>query len=290
MDKKLTKRKNSSSTTTKLLKDNPTCSKCNKKVKDLSSHYCLCKTGIINLGNSCYISSVFQAIAELQIFSTLPTDAHLYTIFQQLSTYSEDPVCLDLALDEIKDLWSHENLQEDSYEFLMTVLPLLDSNKFMYEYLSQRYCEICHYNYEAVIREDFSFNMTIDKSLQEQLNGTIDLIDDICENCGKGYLMKLRSFSTEPEILMLRIMRFQINEKTGKPSKIWNKVMLPETVTINNRLYKLAVVILHKSKALNHGHYMVYIHTKKIIIDDEKIYYDKPLKLDCSYFYTAFYI
>lgn len=66
--------------------------------------------------------------------------------------------------------------------------------------------------------------------------------------------------------------------------------MLPETVTINNRLYKLAVVILHKSKALNHGHYMVYIHTKKIIIDDEKIYYDKPLKLDCSYFYTAFYI
>ena len=81
-----------------------------------------------------------------------------------------------------------------------------------------------------------------------------------------------------------------INEKTGKPSKNWNKVMLPEIVTINNRLYEIVVVILHKSKARNQGHYMVYIHTKKIIIDDEKIYYDKLLKSDYSYFYTVFYI
>jgi ubiquitin C-terminal hydrolase len=132
--------------------------------------------------------------------------------------------------------------------------------------------------------------MTVDKTLQEQINGTVDVIDEVCENCGKGFLMKLRNITKEPEILMVRIMRFQINQKTGRPSKIWNKVKLTEEIVLNNRIYKLSVVILHKSKALNHGHYLVYFHQKKIIIDDEKVQYNKTLNLDCSYFYIAFYV
>jgi uncharacterized UBP type Zn finger protein len=291
MDKKtVTKRKQTTSSCTKLVKESAECLKCSSKLKQAEDHFCKCKTGIVNIGNSCYISSIFQTIAELKLYSTLNTDSQLYTVFDQANRYSEDSISIELALEEIKNLWSHENLQEDAYEFFMTVLPLLDSWKFMYEYFSQRYCEICNYSHEAVICEDSCFNMTVDKSLQQQLDGTVDSIDEICDNCGKGFLMKLRTFFKEPEILMIRILRFQINAKTGKPSKIWNKVQLPEQVTVGSKVYKLNIVVLHKSKALNHGHYLVYIHTKKIIIDDEKVYYNKPLKLDCSYFYIAFYM
>jgi Ubiquitin carboxyl-terminal hydrolase. len=67
-------------------------------------------------------------------------------------------------------------------------------------------------------------------------------------------------------------------------------VALPQKLTIGDKKYELDIVILHKSKALNHGHYIVYFHRKKIIIDDEKVYYNKVLKLDYSYFYIAFYV
>ena len=286
----VTKRKQGVGRPRKVLKENPECPKCACKVISLETHDCGCKTGLVNLGNSCYISSVFQAISELKIYSSLPTESQLFLLLEQLNASSDSSLCPDLALFELKDLWLHEELQEDAFEFLTTILPLLDSGKLMYEYLSQRYCEICHYNYEAVVGEDCCVNMCVDKSLQEQLNGTVDPIDEICPNCGKGFLMKLRNFLKEPEILMVRIMRFQFNTKTGKPSKIWNKVQLPEEVSVGNRKYRLGTVVLHKSKALNHGHYLTYIHSKQIIIDDEKIHYNKALKLDCSYFYIAFYI
>ena len=214
------KRKQTSSSTTKFIKKNIECPTCSATVKNMQDHICPCKTGLINIGNSCYISTIFQAISELQIYSNLSQESSLFTLLQQLSTHSEAPYCPDLALFEIKDLWTHEGEQEDAYEFLMTILPLFESNKFMYEYLNQKYCENCNNYYEAVVREDYCVNLSIDKKLKDLLETIVDPIDEICGNCNKGFLMNLRSFLKEPEILMVRIMRFQINAKTGKPSKL----------------------------------------------------------------------
>lgn len=290
MDKSVQKRKQLPTTTSKFLKSNPKCEKCKTSVQSLQSHFCNCKSGLINLENSCYISSVFQAIAELKIYSSLPEDSQLLSLFEKLNTFSSTSLCPDLGLFEIKDLWTHEGLQEDAYEFFTTILPLLDISKFTYEYLSQRYCENCHFSYEGIVGEDCCVNMSVDKPLEVQLNEAIDIIDEICPNCGQGFLVKIKNIMKVPEILMVRIMRFQFNPKTGRPSKIWSKVKLPEEVTLSNKKYKLSTAILHKSKALTHGHYLTYIHEKQIIIDDEKVHYNKSLKLDCSYFYIAFYI
>jgi ubiquitin C-terminal hydrolase len=291
MDTKRTgKRKQTESRTVKGVKMTMDCESCKGKMGQPEKHFCRCKSGIVNLGNSCYMSAIFQMVAELRLFSVVSEDSQLYTVLSQLGEFSETSLTLELALNEIGNLWTHEGLQEDAFEFFMTILPVLDSFKFHYEYLSQRYCEICHFSYEGAIMEDYSFNMSVDKTLEEQLNETVDVIDEVCGNCGKGYLNKLKTISKVPEVVMVRIMRFQINQKTGRPSKIWNKVKLPEEITLTDRKYRLSVVILHKSKALNHGHYMVYLHQKKIVIDDEKVVYNKPLKLDCSYFYIAFYV
>ncbi|OMJ81643.1 hypothetical protein SteCoe_17860 [Stentor coeruleus] len=268
-----------------------TCSTCQKFLKNTQQHNCICKRGIVNIGNSCYISSVLHAVAELNIYSTLPEDSQLGAFLKVLSTHSTKAASPRIALCEINDLWEHRNLQEDAFEFFMTILPLLQSSKFTYEYLSQRLCEICHYTCEAVIREDCSIHMEVNgTSLQEQLQSSVEPIDEICKNCSKGYMMRYKNISKAPEILAVRIVRFMVNEKTGKPSKIWNKVALPAEVTVNGKLYKLEVVILHKSKALHHGHYTVYLRNKKILIDDEKVYYNKTLKLDYSYYYLAFYV
>lgn len=249
------------------------------------------RRGILNIGNSCYISSVFQAISHLKIHSTLPTHSKLSHLLNTLASNLEKAACPKQAISEISDLWEHQNAQEDAFEFFMTILPLMQSEKFTYEYLCQRFCEVCHYTCEAVAREDCSLMMTVNgKTLQEQLNGTVEPIDEICGQCGKGFMMLYRNIMKAPNILAVRIMRFAINQKTGKACKISNKVPLPAQVVVGGKNYELEVVILHKSKALSHGHYMVYFYQKKILVDDEKVYYGKVLKLDYSYFYIAFYI
>ena len=284
------KRKNLSSKPSKQIKPTSNCPKClSPLTKD--EHYCECQSGLVNIGNSCYISTIFQALSELNAYSSLNQESQLFTLLSQLSCYSNTALCPDLALEEIKDLWTHENLQEDAFEFFMTILPLLEASKFMFEFFSQKYCEICHFAFEPVVEEDFCLNMSLsDKSLQEQVNGVVEAVDEVCENCGKGFLSKLRSVTREPEIFMVRVMRFQVNQKTGKVSKIWSKALIPESIKVGKKDYSLKVVILHKSKALNHGHYLVYLHQKKILIDDEKVLYNRPLKMDCSYFYIAFYV
>jgi uncharacterized UBP type Zn finger protein len=294
MDRKQSsKRKNPSSKVIKQLKVTSNCPKCLEPFTT-QDHFCECQTGIINIGNSCYISSVFQAISELQVFSSLNPEGNFFSLLTQLSSHSSTPLVPDLALEELKDLWTHENMQEDAFEFLMTLLPLLESSKFEFEFVSYKYCEICHFSYDPVIEEDYAFNMNLaDKAvqgLQEQVTGIVEPVDEVCENCGKGFLSKLRTVTKEPEIFMVRVMRFQVNQKTGKLGKIWTKVLLPERLKIGNKEYLLNVVVLHKSKALNYGHYMVYLHKKKVIIDDEKVFYNKPLKMDSSYFYIAFYV
>lgn len=249
------------------------------------------KRGIFNVGNSCYISSVFQAISHLNIHSAMPAHSKLFNLLNNLAITSPKAVCPKKAISEISDLWEHQNAQEDAFEFFMTILPLMQSSKFTYEYLCQRFCEVCHYTCEAVAREDCSLMMTLNgKSLQEQINGTVDPIDEICAKCGKGFMMLYKNIMKAPSILAVRIMRFAINQKTGKACKIWNKVALPASVVVGGKNYELEVIILHKSKALNHGHYMAYFYQKKILVDDDKVHYDKVLNLDYSYFYIAFYV
>ena len=291
MGKKIiSKRKQDTINNGKYVKGKQECPLCHKNLKLLEDHYCNCKRGIVNIGNSCYINAVFQTMAELNIFSCLPEKSQLGALLDELCIGSDEALTPDLALFEIKDLWTHNNLQEDAYDFFLTILPLFESSKFTFEYLSQRICEVCHLTCEAVVREDCSIHMAVDgRSLQEHLDGTVEPIDELCGKCG-NYMMRLLNIMKAPEILTVRIVRFQMNQKTGKTSKIWNKVELPEKVTIGNKEYMLEVVILHKSKALNHGHYIVYLHKKKIIIDDAKVFYNKALRLDYSYFYIAFYI
>ena len=138
------------------------CHQCLKQYISHRGHFCGCKSGIVNIGNSCYISSVLQAVAELGIFANLPEDSSLFALLQLLNSSSAFAVTPDLALFELRDLWTHENLQEDAFDFFLTILPLLQSSKFTFEFLSQRLCEICHYTCEAVVREDCSIHMAVD--------------------------------------------------------------------------------------------------------------------------------
>ena len=249
------------------------------------------KTGIKNIGNSCYINSVFQAVAHLKLHSGLPCRSKLFNFLCSLSSGRNRSLCPKLAIREIKSIWNHQNMQEDAFDFFMSILPLLQSKKFKFKYRSQRLCSICNYSCKAVSYEDTSLMMSLNgKSLQDQVDRTIDQIDQVCTNCGKGFMMLCKTLTQNPKILAVRILRFTVNELTGRPSKISNKVELPRNLKVNKKEFTLEAVILHKSKTLERGHYTVYFPQCKILIDDEQVYLNKRLKLDYSYFYIAFYI
>lgn len=249
------------------------------------------KTGIKNIGNSCYINSVFQAVAHLKLHAGLPCRSKLFNLLCSLTSGQNRSLCPKLAIRELKSIWNHKNMQEDAFEFFMSILPLLESKKFRFRYRSQRLCSICDYSAKAVSCEDTSVMMALNgKSLQDQVDRTIDPIDQVCSKCGKGFMVICKTFMQTPKILAVRILRFKVSELTGRPLKISNKVELPRNLVVNKRKFTLEAVILHKSKSLDRGHYTVYFPQCKILIDDEQVHVNKSLKLDYSYFYIAFYI
>ena len=103
------------------------CLQCKKNTLNNLNHYCGSKTGIVNIGNSCYISSVFQAIAELNSFSCLNEESQLNILLAQLNSPSNHAISPNLALFEINTLWAHNNLQEDAFDFFLTILPLMEN-------------------------------------------------------------------------------------------------------------------------------------------------------------------
>lgn len=266
------------------------CLKCSIIYDIEDTHHCQCKTGLINIGNSCYINSVFQAFAELNVPLYITSDSQLGLLIKSLGSYSEQPFSPEIVLTELDHLWEHKNVQEDAHEFFSSMLAAFDGSVFQFSTQTESYCESCASNFFGEIKEDNTFHMMLDgSSLQQQIDGSMEEIIMECPTCTWPKLNCLKTFFKAPEILVVKLNRFQFNASTGKASKVPSKVAIPQSININSKQYTLNTVIMHKSRALTYGHYTTYFHTKKIIIDDETVQYNKCLKLDHSHIYIAFY-
>ncbi|CAG9326653.1 unnamed protein product [Blepharisma stoltei] len=266
------------------------CLKCSTLYNKEDEHFCQCKTGLINIGNSCYINSVFQVFADLMVPLYITSDSQLGLMIKSLRSYSEQPISTEIVLTELDHLWEHKNVQEDAHEFFIAMLAAFNGSVFQFSTQSECFCESCNLSFIGDLKEDNTFHMMIDGStLQEQINGSMEEILADCPNCTWPKLTCYKTIIKPPEILVVKMNRFQFNQTTGNASKVSSKVEIPQNVEIGTKRYSLSAVILHKSRSLRYGHYTTYFHRKKILIDDEVVFYNKTLKLDHAHFYIAFY-
>lgn len=266
------------------------CLICSKANYTGTKHYCNCKTGILNMGNSCYINAALQALAELEIPLELPPDSLFLAAYNKLREFSPDSLSLVSVLPEISDVWEHYSKQEDAHEFFTALLALCDSSRFSFEMSSRIICTNCEDSSSDFLRKDNTFHMVIDESsLQTQINETSEIIEVDCATCGYSKHILYKKVEKVEDVFIVKMNRFQFNPKTCRAAKIRTKSELPSEVKIGEESLQLNTVIMHKGKAVTHGHYVTYMHSKEILIDDDKVIYGQQFNLDYSYFYIAFY-
>lgn len=260
--------------------------------KKILFHVCSYKTGIINLGDTCYISSVIQILSELEIPCILDKYHPFSISYNSLKLNNSEFTILSDALQGILNLWRHSG-QADAYRFFACLFGAMDYSRFIYKYNAVTVCLEC----ERVLSEeklsDIGFVMNIGRdeyrSLQEQVNHADIQVEKFCENCYRSNAIEHREFDTLPDVLCVKIERYSFNISKHRAIKLTKRVPIPEILHINQTRYTLTCAILHLGKSTEKGHYSSYLHSKSCLIDDEKIILNKRMKLDSPNFYIIYY-
>ena len=121
-------------------------------------------------------------------------------------------------------------------------------------------------------------------------------IDWKCPRCLESKVRKLSSLITEPEVLILQLMRYKYDDTQEKVRKIHNKVTSPQTLILpSGNRYSLHSVINHIGEDTQSGHYNVIMfeaETERIVLlDDTSISYIDHLEEEMkTTSYIFFYI
>ena len=260
--------------------------------KKILSHVCSYKTGIMNLGDTCYISSVLQILSELKIPCTLDKYHPFSTSYHSLEGNNSEFIILSDALQGISNLWRHSG-QADAFRFFECLYRVMDYNRFIFKYKAGTVCLEC----ERLLSEDrltdilFVMNIAKDdyKSLQDQLDRADIQVDKFCANCCSSHAVEYREFETLPDVLCVKIERYSFNISKHRAIKLTKRVPIPKALHIDQVRYTLTCAILHSGKSTAKGHYSTYLHSKSCLIDDEKIVLNKRMKLDHPSFYIIYY-
>ena len=99
-----------------------------------------------------------------------------------------------------------------------------------------------------------------------------------CPKCPKSTVNKISSLITEPDVLILQLMRYKYDDTQDKVIKIHQKVISPPRLILEKGIeYSLHSVINHLGENTQSGHYNLVLfdsETKKcILLDDSTISY-----------------
>lgn len=243
---------------------------------------CTIYKGSINLGNTCYLNSLFTTLLYLQPFKDyflnlmhLKTNCNvneciicdIYDVYKEIYSKSGcinlSNIVYTLVKKNSEFIGSKQYDVHELYIKLLNFISEVDQklsnifngiNTIVYE------CENCR---EPVRLTEKFYNLclTFDIDAQRMIDNFFDKenVDgyncNFCNHigrCNKRYIM-----ASCPEVLVLQLKRFEY--KDNKTVKMNNDLALNERIVIDDVSYKFHGTIVHDGSSTN-GHYRAYIY------------------------------
>jgi ubiquitin C-terminal hydrolase len=268
--------------------------------------YVIGVNGFENLGNTCYLNSIFQVLTRTKTLKDMyitrnyrqylkTEQSELSEIMEQLMNIQHTHGGVQISPRRIVK-WFYRNFrnayqQQDCHEIILKMLHHLESelvpgykSVFQGTYTSKLICRTC--DRESTVTEvNSTLILSVPNDVQRiHLHECINAFfgDEQVACCSKRYQLV-----ESPRVLMVLLKRFIIMRE--EIVKISTYVEYPTELRVNDTVYRLYAVISHHGKQMYRGHYTATCaHEDKIYkFDDEN--WTEMEDFACKDAYILFY-
>ncbi|XP_055004199.1 ubiquitin carboxyl-terminal hydrolase 37-like [Boleophthalmus pectinirostris] len=256
----------------------------------------LARSGLPNIGNSCYMNACIQALRTIKPFmSMLSVQENVWAncdeaeLLRQLKTladvpYSSEHVHMTALAWSFKVAVAQQApifgdfQQQDAHELLMSLMeqiqsfaPILDVFAFSLEtsYVcpvkehmrfqmeTTRTCKSYGQMYSGIIPV-LSLDLSSGRSIRKLLAHHLRELEYRCE-CGSTLSGQTACIATLPNVLILHLKRFSYDSQF-RMEKVMHRIQLDEDLVIQSKqkagCFKLVSIISHLEYSADHGHYI----------------------------------
>jgi len=253
-------------------------------------------SGLVNLGNSCFVNAIVQAIFAVPLFQDkflhgVHTNEYSFSNeLQSLFTRTrENPIVNPSQLVEmVPNMSTHpfyirnpakvsERTQEDAHELFGLLIENIEREHFLIKNLSFKVNSVisccgknCNHQVDKNLTET-NLSLPITKSdlgaiIDDYLSDEI-INDSTCDTCNKEHLKRTFVPNDLPEVLCIHLKRFKRTynkySQTEETEKITTDVEIPLKLQGNfgtefRHFYELESFLSHRGRAWELGHYVAF--------------------------------
>ena len=235
--------------------------------------------GIINLGNTCYVSASIQLLlsvyGSLQLGNGNPFSCVLNRTICELKAITKTPLYPISLLAEVRKVSNcfKGNSFQDAHEFLLSLVNNSNCNKFFITVITTLTCQNCKFS-SQIDEQLLGIQLVVEGNFVDRLalqfQDTEVLWD--CSNCSQSSVSR-KTFSVLelPDVLLIHLKRFRSTRNSVK--KITTSFDFPLTdLQFHGQLYNLAAVVNHLG-SVSSGHYTasIFCNDQWFLCDDDKV-------------------